>query len=622
MKRYFSITIMSLSLVALTSCDMDAPSKSAMDAQEVFSQPDLIETSVIAINQCWGETNSYRGRWIAYYGMNTDVEWYNTPTYSKRSDAKTSIANYSVSPDNDQLNVTKNPYVSLYQGIETATMAIDNIRTYGDLKNKDILHLLGEALTLRSLLYVELVKTYGDVPGRFEQTTNENVNMGRTNKDEIYKRLLSDLKEAEDYVYWPGESKYTKTVERVSKSFTKGLRARVALYAAGYSLYQDGTYHRSTDPELAPEKMYQIARDECVEVIKSGKNKLGTARGTNFEYVFQDLCGEVLDAGNESLWEIPFADGRGRVASSKGIRVEPAYNQWIAADATKNFGGECGPVPTFYYSYDKDDVRRDVTCAIYKWGAVVDGKAKQEPYALKSLCFGKYRYEWISQFGNKRIITTQDDGINWQMMRYADILLMAAEAENELNGPASAIQYMKPILDRAFPNNPEKVSALLTKYGADKDAFRNGIIDQRGFEFAGEMLRKQDLIRWGILDQKLADTKNALKKLSAQSAEYADLNAKIYYAYQSDGVTLKVYGLNHGENSDDEATIAAYLGVSGKTEYENKGWIVSSGEPTITDDIIDGLYVVDKPSLRSIWPIPRMVIDNSAGYLNNDYLNK
>ena len=75
----------------------------------------------------------------------------------------------------------------------------------------------------------------------------------------------------------------------------------------------------------------------------------------------------------------------------------------------------------------------------------------------------------------------QDDGINWQYMRYGDIFMMAAEAINALDGPDAAWPYLEPILSRALP--AEKVSALKAKYTASKDAFFDGIVEQRAFEF-------------------------------------------------------------------------------------------------------------------------------------------
>ena len=121
------------------------------------------------------------------------------------------------------------------------------------------------------------------------------------------------MKEAEDYCYWPNESPITASTERVSKSFVKGLRARMALYAGGYGLRGDG-YRKSNDPELASDKMYQIAKEECLDIINSHRNELG-----EFKDNFTKLCEDNVTAGGESLWEIPFSSGRGRVLYTYGI---------------------------------------------------------------------------------------------------------------------------------------------------------------------------------------------------------------------------------------------------------------------------------------------------------------
>ena len=249
--------------------------------------------------------------------------------------------------------------------------------------------------------------------------------------------------------------------------------------------------------------------------------------------------------------------------------------------------------------------------------------------------FGKLRYEWMKRW----VISTNDDGINWQYMRLADVYLMAAEAINELDGPAAAWPYMKPILDRALP--AAKVSALQAKYTASKQAFFEGIVDQRAFEFAGEMLRKADLIRWGIIDEKMAEAKQKLLRLAERTGEYSDLPEKIYVRYYEIGYqvpanaevfdklvaptivtdskniahvipeTLIIYGLNHGDTDD--------IGKAMKDDgFESKGWFLSDGVSRITDDIIQGLYVVDKPSLHCLWPIWNYFINNSNQMLNNE----
>lgn len=593
---------MSIALAGVvTSCDMDAPTQSTLDETSVFSQYSLAESEIMSINVSFCQTNSYRGRFLPYYGLNSDLETGSgtQPSYSKAMsyDDKNSLWAYNTLATNGQMNTDNNAYAMFYEGIERANLAIQGIRKYGNIENnRDMAQLLGEALTLRALIYNDLIKAWGDVPARLQPNNADNVYMPRCNRDSIYKVLLADLKEAEDYCYWPNENVITKSTERVSKSFVKGLRARIALYAGGYGLRGDG-YRKSKDPELASDKMYAIAKQECIDIINKHCNTLGS-----FEENFKKLCQDNVAAGGESLWEIPFAPGRGRVVYTFGIKHQAADQYTSQAQ-----GGANGPLPYLYYDYDKDDIRRDITCIPYEWSKeLVDGKSYQQLRGINKWCFGKLRYEWMK---SERALSLgkNDDGVNWQYMRLADVYLMAAEAINALdNDQQTAWNYMKPVLDRALP--AAKVEALKAKYTASQEAFFNGIVEQRGFEFAGEMLRKADLVRWGIIDEKMAEAKQKLTDLSNRAGRYADLPLKLYF--KNEGENIVIYGLNHG---DTDAEGAALEG------YSSKQWFVDSKTNTnlLTEDYINGLYV-GKPSLNCLWPIWQTFIEKSNGLLNND----
>ncbi len=593
---------MSIALAGVvTSCDMDAPTQSTLDETSVFSQYSLAESEIMSIHVSFCQTNSYRGRFLPYYGLNSDLETGSgtQPSYSKAMsyDDKNSLWAYNTLATNGQMNTDNNAYAMFYEGIERANLAIQGIRKYGNIENnRDMAQLLGEALTLRALIYNDLIKAWGDVPARLQPNNADNVYMPRCNRDSIYKVLLADLKEAEDYCYWPNENVITKSTERVSKSFVKGLRARIALYAGGYGLRGDG-YRKSKDPELASDKMYAIAKQECIDIINKHCNTLGS-----FEENFKKLCQDNVAAGGESLWEIPFSSGRGRVVYTFGIKHQAADQYTSQAQ-----GGANGPLPYLYYDYDKDDIRRDITCIPYEWSKeLVDGKSYQQLRGINKWCFGKLRYEWMK---SERALSLgkNDDGVNWQYMRLADVYLMAAEAINALdNDQQTAWNYMKPVLDRALP--AAKVEALKAKYTASQEAFFNGIVEQRGFEFAGEMLRKADLVRWGIIDEKMAEAKQKLTDLSNRAGSYADLPLKLYF--KNEGENIVIYGLNHG---DTDAEGAALEG------YSSKQWFVDSKTNTnlLTEDYINGLYV-GKPSLNCLWPIWQTFIEKSNGLLNND----
>lgn len=628
---YIKLSILSLSIAGMvTSCDMDAPTQSSLDGSSVFSIYSLAEAEVMSIHQSFGETNSYRGRFLPFYGVDTDVEWINGIIKSKETDQKYSLGNYNTLSSNTQMNTENNAYAKFYEGIERANLAIQGLRQYGNVEsNKDMAQLLGEALTLRAVIYNDLIKAWGDVPARFEPNNSDNMYKARCNRDSIYKVLLADLKEAEDYCYWPNENTITSTTERVSKTFVKALRARIALYAGGYGLRGDG-YRLSKDADLAPAKMYQIAKEECLDIINSNRNTLGS-----FKENFTKLCQDNVTAGGESIWEIPFSDGRGRVLYTWGVK----HNADKKDQYTEQMqGGVNGPLPTLFYDYDKDDVRRNITCVPYEWGKNDEsGTSKQELRSIDKWCFGKLRYEWMK----RKVTSTNDDGINFQYMRLADIYLMAAEAINQLdNDQTTAWTYMAPVLNRVLPS--DKVAALKTKYTASQSAFHDGIIDQRALEFAGEQLRKADLVRWGNIDQKMAEAKTKLQNMSDRTGAYADLPNNLYYKTLQEtdidasgnakdagnvfdtpkaGETILVYGMEHGDT--DEAGKA--LGYDNLTNGGSKSWFITTktddktGVTTTTknlsDDSVNGLYTVT-PSTHCLWPIWDTFVSSSNGMLD------
>ena len=620
MKKLFYIPLLALLACGISSCDMEAPSQSSMDSSLIFSQYEMAEAAVMGIHQSFGETNSYRGRYLPYYGINSDVEWINGLEASGINDGgKNDLATYNAQPSNSQMNTDNNAYAKFYEGIERANKAIEGIRAYGNYENNpDMAHLLGEALTLRAVIYLDLIKGWGDVPARFSSITSETMYLPRADWDEIYKQLLADLLEAENYVYWPNESNITQTTERVSKAFVKALRARIALYAGGYSQRVDGI-RLSNDPDLDRTAMYTIVRDECLDVIAQYPNLASLP----FKDNFTNLCRDVVTAGQESIWEIPFSEGRGRVLYTLGVEHQ-AKDQYTQ----QNKGGVNGPLPTLFYDYDVDDIRRNITCAPFRWSqTLTNGRSTQELASLKEWNFGKLRYEWMS-----RIVTsTNDDGVNWQYMRLADVYLMAAEAVNELEGPANAAQYMRPVLERALPS--DKVSAYMNTATASKESFFDAIVEQRGLEFAGESLRKADLIRWNLLKTKLDEAKTKMKQLARREGKYADLIDKVYTyqtvvnegeaneivnaipagAYTSietiDGMTdiFVIYGLNYG----DTETVGETLLDQG---YTSTTWL---GADKLEDAKVDVLYV-NNPDENQYWPIWQIFVDNSNGMLTND----
>ena len=244
----------SLVLVAglgtLTSCNdfLDQSSPSSMDGANIYSTYEFAEGTISNIYHEFGEQN-YRARSI-WYGYNTDVEFY---LNSNKADGKADLATYNAGVGNDQMNTTTGTdlWAKMYSAIERANLAIEGLRANADLEDVNMKQLLGEALTLRALFYVDLINMWGDVPARFEPVNTENMYAARSDRDVIYKQIIADLQEAQDLCAWPNEITVTETVERVNKAFVKGFLARVCMQAAGYAQRMDGSNRMSQDPELS-----------------------------------------------------------------------------------------------------------------------------------------------------------------------------------------------------------------------------------------------------------------------------------------------------------------------------------------------------------------------------------
>jgi hypothetical protein len=184
-------------------------------------------------------------------------------------------------------------------------------------------------------------------------------------------------------------------------------------------------------------------------------------------------------------------------------------------------------VPTYFYAFDSTDTRRDITFALYR---TVDATPNTfTSVAANGLSDGKFRRNWRVPILPG---TTQNLGLNWPILRFADVLLMFAEAQNELAGPSVAynsttpIQALEEVRRRAFP--AARYQALPTGQVASQQAFFNTLVNERWLEFGGESIRKYDLIRWNLLGTKIAETKANLVAFKNGTGAYARVPQYVY----------------------------------------------------------------------------------------------
>jgi hypothetical protein len=447
-----------------------------------------------------------------------------------------------------------------YTAIERLNIVLKGIRSYGDMSNPAMAHVYGEALALRAFFYFDLIKWYGDVPARFEPISNATVHLPNADRDEIYIQILDDLATAADLLPWPGQAANYNRIDRINQAFARAFRARVALHAGGYSLRNDNgqaVIRLSTHPELSRSAMYEIARHET-SVVMANEGR-GFNLSPSFEQIFKENMAENVSVGRESIFELPYNPGdRGQWLSFFGARhLSPDRFAIVPVK------GEAGPTPIMWHFFNDNDIRRDVSIVHYVYVAATAATARQEIQTasstpmIRTAYFGKLRAEW----GNRRM-PSNDDGIKPIVMRYADVLLMFAEAENELNGPTDdAKNALRRVRQRAFPTGDP-----LNIAGLNQETFFHAIMDERAFEFLGEQRRKYDLNRWGKFRERLVWAQNQTRRLrdgdwapaSPRDIDFTNYPRHIFWRHlqPQDGVTrLEIFGLKRNEFPSDEAGI-------------------------------------------------------------------
>lgn len=503
------------------------------------------------------------------------------------------------------------PFLDTYAGIERANLVIKNIplsevMKTGSAPDKALMNqYLGEALTLRAQFYYDLIKNWGDVPFQTVPSADlETVYLAKTDRDVIYDYILEDLLKAEAMVPWKSESGVT--AQRISKAAVKGLRARIALARAGYSLRRNPQQMMQGSN---PQKYYQIAYDECRDIINSGQHQLNPS----YEKLFRSLHTNTPDESNEFIYTIGAFGGNSRTDSKIG------YYNGVRHDNTewKSSGG-INAIPVYFYEFSKYDLRRDVNITIFR----VNTAKQADLQTSINWNDAKFRKSWTSITG-----TSQNLGIDWPLLRYADILLMFAEADNELHGGPSqeAVNAVLSVRQRAYAGNLSQVGTIPT----DKIGFFNFIVRERMLEFGGEGLRKYDLIRWNLLETKINETRQKLTQFMNGTGQYANVPEYIFYKKPASTVTNYIPTKTAQENVLDidfyvngiakaDVFYSPNQSVATPSGYTKINWRLAVTQPYISGDPVKSYAYYFEPNRKELLPIALDVI-NSNYNLTQDY---
>ena len=467
-------------------------------------------------------------------------------------------------------------------------------------KPTDLTQLYGEAVALRATVYRELIKYYGDVP--FQTKMGEPAS-GLAPRDSIYDVILEELMKVEPLMNPVGADK-----RYFSQTYVDALIGRMALEAGGYQTrrgdikYVDGDGDALTFETIGSENngasygrrsdwqaLYTIAKEYFQKAI----DHAGTAKlSANYHDFFDQLHSNDAAYAEESIYEEPFQQGASGNDPRPYSLGRPSAGGSSNNYPCKNYGqGRINPA--FYYGmFDPKDLRRDLSCTV----TGLDGKAGKEkliPFTPGSQANGGGIA--CNKFDESRQSTVwtknqRRSGINAPYMRMAEVYLGLAEASAALGDQVTAKQYLKIIRDRAFGGNGN-VDAFIAKEGSMLKA----VIDERGFEFAGEGDRRFTLIRTGLIAEKIKEVKDLTRKMLdglATNGYYTFDNGNTISAYIWTKMVdaKKFYGQRNVETTpagmeDDPVLSPGWRGVN--NDWESYGLSYSNTETNLA---IKGLF--------------------------------
>lgn len=479
-----------LASLGFTACSdfLDVDSVSKYDSEGVFGEKTEINRALNGVYAKLMSGDFYGDAYFTKFVFNSDVEF-----TTNTSDVATNNSFRRFDGNSTASDVEKF-WNAAYSGVEYANNFVYYLERSPLYSTEDaeIMQMMGEAKVIRAMFFHDLVTYFGDIPFTFEPASVvENYVMPIVSRDEVYKTLIEDLKSIAPYMKFAAN--LSNGVERASKEFCWSMIARMAMYAGGYSLRPDTDNPANFGKMERPanyKDLYKTALAYCDSVISSATHTLSLP----YYRVFVNECNYVVNSNDDPIFEIPFAK---ETSGNVGYVHGPKSELYEGSTSGDNIWGEAkssAALSAFYrFMFDPEDARRDYLNGL--WGYLYNG----EPTI--SVSYTVYNNKWSklwSTSGNPE--SAGNTGINFPYMRYTDVLLMYAEAANELNdGPTDAAKAaLRQVRQRAF-TNPEKIDSYIESMSGSKDDFLKAVLDERKFEFAGENMRWKDLVRNNLL---------------------------------------------------------------------------------------------------------------------------
>jgi hypothetical protein len=428
-RYYFLLTLLILSVSSCEKILDKEPLDFIADVSEYYNTPEKLESSMLGIYDVLQSGDLYGFQMLYITGFEADEGYYNRESPSDGPH----MNNFSAG--NSRVN---NFWATLYKGIGRVNTLLRFADSNPSIDVKVREKYKGEAKFLRGYFYFMLVQNFGGVPLILEPLDNvEDVDIPRNTAKEVYTQIIKDMEDAEKVVPGIRELGFGG---RVNKSAVRGILSRVCLHMAGYPVKETAKFADAR-------KWAKMVMDDT---------EANHSLNPSFSQIFINYAQDKYDI-NESIWEVEFTGNgtSGAYAETGGVGY---LNGPQSTNATigESFGG-VKVTSKLYKIYEQNysvatavgDLRRDWTIANFTYSAA--NKVfitSTTPVNLYTRFCGKFRREYETNTPKHRTQTPQ----NFPLLRFSDVLLMFAEADNEVNnGPSSdAIEAVNKVRRRAL----------------------------------------------------------------------------------------------------------------------------------------------------------------------------
>lgn len=580
-----------LGVAVLSSCNdfLDTTSPSQMDLDFVYSNTEDATQALNGVYVLFCE-DPFTSRMSCVWMQNTDVEAYGPSAGRPNGAHRSDIWGLQASEDAGFSDVY-NAWNNCLQAIDRANQVINGVNESSIGDDSEMQQIKGEAVCLKATRYLMMCNFWGDVP--YYDTpamAGQELDKPREDKFRIYSRLLQELVDIEGNMKFSDVN--TGGIERMNRDYALGLIAKMALFRAGYGKTVDNEIKRADD-------YLDVTGDETLAVtyVDNSGNTVTARTYTDYYQMSKNYSQKLIQLKPRALradYNSIFLDeNQYTVKNNDEVLYEVAFTESFGGDvgwcigvtntnSSKGNGtttNQVGLTPAYYMSFADNDIRRDVTCAWWSH----DNDTIAFASNVTSIMVGK----WDRLLATKSLGTasSKGTGINWPMMRYADVMLMLAEAENELNGPTDlAKSQLTAVRARAFASSPtyaEDVTEYVSRL-TSKDLFFNAIVNERAWEFGGECLRRFDLIRWNLYGEKINSCLRTMQLWGISTVEDLMNDQSIMAKYSDaadylDWADVVYYDIANSGTSNSKSDITVYNPKYRVTtdEAEENGWKLS-----------------------------------------------